>query len=204
MTRPLGASIGDFLSQPHSHGGLGLGASVTSFIFVGGILAIVTYLSLTKRDVIAFATSEHTDESKEKGGMWQTSVVLVLFLVIGGTGYHILHSKLQAEISAPTNIVSTGTSTIPTSPLGDLSNFRVITQDTLSKLNSGDQTGATTRIGDLEYAWDQAQPILKAKNGAEWAVVDKKIDTVLRELRAVNPNPVTEKSALEALLVVLN
>ena len=69
MTRPLGASIGDFLSQPTNHGGLGLGATVTSVIFVGGILAIVTYLSLTKRDVIAFSKTEHTDESKEKGGL---------------------------------------------------------------------------------------------------------------------------------------
>ena len=203
MTRPLGASIGDFLSQPSNHGGLGLGATMTSAIFVGGILAIVTYLSLTKRDVIMSANTQHTDESKEKGGVWQTAIVLALFLVIGGTGYHVLHAKLQAEISAPTNIISTGTSTAPTSPLGDVSAFRIITQDALDKLNTGDQSGATTRISDLEYAWDQAQPVLKAKNGREWTVVDKKIDTVLRELRAVTPNPVTEKSALEALLVVV-
>ena len=62
MTRPLGASLGDFLSQPTSHGGLGLGATVTSIIFVSGILAIVTYLSLTRRDVIMNANSEHTDD----------------------------------------------------------------------------------------------------------------------------------------------
>ena len=52
LTRPLGASIGDYLSQPTSHGGLGLGATVTSMIFVGGIIAIVIYLSVTKADVI--------------------------------------------------------------------------------------------------------------------------------------------------------
>jgi uncharacterized membrane-anchored protein len=44
LTRPLGASIGDFLSQPSSHGGLGLGATMTSLIFVAGILCTVTYL----------------------------------------------------------------------------------------------------------------------------------------------------------------
>ena len=115
-------------------------------------------------------------------------------------GYHVLHSRLQAQIAAP---VSTGTYTTTTSTLGDLSAFRVITQDTLDKLNSGDQTGATTRIADLEYAWDQAQPVLKAKNGTEWTKIDGKIDTVLRELRAVNPNITTEKLALEALLMVL-
>ena len=205
MTRPLGASLGDFLSQPQTHGGLGLGAAVTSFIFVGGILAIVTYLSLTKRDVIAAAAVEHTDESKEKGGLWQTAVVLAIFLVAGGTGYHVLHTKLQAEISAPASTTSNATSTTTfVSSLGDLSLFRTITQDTLAKLSAGDQSGATTRISDLEYEWDKARRKLQAKNDAEWTKIDTKIDTVLRELRAVTPNVVTEKSALETLLTVLN
>ena len=199
MTRPLGASIGDYLSQPASHGGLGLGATVTSFIFVGGILATVTYLSLTKRDVIAFAQTEHTDESKEKGGLWQTAIVLALFLIAGGTGYQILHTKLQAESIAPTS-PTVGTFV---SPLGDLSPFRVITQDTLNRLTVEDQAGATARISDLEYEWDNARGRLQAKNDSEWTKIDGKIDTVLRELRAVNPNPTSEKAALEALLAVL-
>ena len=199
MTRPLGASIGDYLSQPASHGGLGLGATVTSFIFVGGILATVTYLSLTKRDVIAFAQTEHTDESKEKGGLWQTAIVLALFLIAGGSGYQILHTKLQAESIAPTS-PTVGTFV---SPLGDLSPFRVITQDTLNRLTAEDQAGATARISDLEYEWDNARGRLQAKNDSEWRKIDGKIDTVLRELRAVNPNPTSEKAALEALLAVL-
>src|SRR5690349_15032229 len=51
LTRPLGASIGDFMSQKSSkYGGLGLGTTGTSYIFLGCILALVVYLSLTKRD----------------------------------------------------------------------------------------------------------------------------------------------------------
>jgi uncharacterized membrane-anchored protein len=51
LTRPLGASIGDFMSQnSKQYGGLGLGTTGTSFIFLGCILALVTYLSITKRD----------------------------------------------------------------------------------------------------------------------------------------------------------
>ncbi len=34
LTRPLGASIGDYLSQPRADGGLGLGTTVTSIIFL--------------------------------------------------------------------------------------------------------------------------------------------------------------------------
>jgi uncharacterized membrane-anchored protein len=51
LTRPLGASIGDFMSQnSKQYGGLGLGATGTSYIFLGCILVLVTYLSITKRD----------------------------------------------------------------------------------------------------------------------------------------------------------
>jgi uncharacterized membrane-anchored protein len=52
LTRPLGASLGDGLSQPRADGGLGLGTTVTSLLFLLVILAVVTYLSLTERDQI--------------------------------------------------------------------------------------------------------------------------------------------------------
>ncbi len=35
---PLGASVGDFMSQPHRLGGVGLGTTITSAIFLTGIL----------------------------------------------------------------------------------------------------------------------------------------------------------------------
>jgi uncharacterized membrane-anchored protein len=51
LTRPLGASTGDLLSQSRHSGGLGLGTTVTSFSFLGAILVVVAYLQVTKRDV---------------------------------------------------------------------------------------------------------------------------------------------------------
>jgi uncharacterized membrane-anchored protein len=204
LTRPLGASIGDLLSQPSKYGGLGLGPTVTSCIFLGGIVGIVTYLTITKRDVIAAAEATHTDESKERGGLWQTALVLALFLIGGGTGYHVRHTTLVADITAPiTTTNATSTQAVSASPLGDLTIFRTITQDTLDRLSAGDQSGATARIGDLEHEWDVAQARLKSKDQTTWTTIDKKIDTVLRELRAVSPHATTEKTALEALLAVL-
>jgi uncharacterized membrane-anchored protein len=51
MTRPLGASIGDFMSQNDPQaGGLNLGTTATSYIFLGLILGLVAYLQVTKRD----------------------------------------------------------------------------------------------------------------------------------------------------------
>jgi uncharacterized membrane-anchored protein len=51
LTRPLGASIGDFLSQPRKDGGQGLGTIATSCIFLAAILALVVYLTRTRRDL---------------------------------------------------------------------------------------------------------------------------------------------------------
>jgi uncharacterized membrane-anchored protein len=52
LTRPLGASIGDYLSQARADGGRGLGTTVTSVIFLLTILGVVVYLTLTKLDRI--------------------------------------------------------------------------------------------------------------------------------------------------------
>jgi uncharacterized membrane-anchored protein len=50
LTRPLGASIGDGMSQARKDGGLGLGTTGTSVIFLVVILALVVFLAVTKVD----------------------------------------------------------------------------------------------------------------------------------------------------------
>jgi hypothetical protein len=49
LTRPLGASIGDGMSQT-DNGGLGLGTTITSLVFLGAILMLVAYLAKTRVD----------------------------------------------------------------------------------------------------------------------------------------------------------
>ncbi|MEV7344408.1 hypothetical protein [Streptomyces sp. NPDC093544] len=51
LTRPLGASMGDYLSQPTADGGLGLGTVITSVLFLAVILGLVVFLSVTRKDV---------------------------------------------------------------------------------------------------------------------------------------------------------
>ena len=46
LTRPLGASFGDLLSQPRQYGGLGLGTIITSALFLTAIIGIVVYMSI--------------------------------------------------------------------------------------------------------------------------------------------------------------
>ncbi len=50
LTRPLGASIGDLLSQSVKAGGLGLGTTITSIVFLATIIGLVIYLTVSRRD----------------------------------------------------------------------------------------------------------------------------------------------------------
>jgi len=49
LTRPLGASIGDYTSQPRHAGGLGLGTTVTSFGFLVVIVGLVAWFTVQQR-----------------------------------------------------------------------------------------------------------------------------------------------------------
>tara|TARA_R110002110_G_scaffold135312_2_gene319287 strand:- start:780 stop:1559 length:780 start_codon:yes stop_codon:yes gene_type:complete len=46
ITRPMGASFGDLLSQPVANGGLGFGTVITSVIFLATIVGIVIFITI--------------------------------------------------------------------------------------------------------------------------------------------------------------
>ena len=64
LTRPLGASLGDFLSQPRDVGGLNLGTVGTSMLFLMTILSLVIYLTVTRKDEILPAADLPTGTGK--------------------------------------------------------------------------------------------------------------------------------------------
>jgi hypothetical protein len=226
LTRPLGASIGDYLSQSPTDGGLGLGATLTSLIFFAGIIAIVVYLSVTKADVIRGASDDAATvptAAPSRTGLLQTVVVLGILLSAAFAGYVYQARALaraaaaeqvtaapsdptpgSAPDGAPGNPATPAPAAPPATKVGDLSQFRTITQDTRDLLDRGDQSGATTRVTDLETAWDDAQARLKPRDPAAWTTIDGKIDTVLRELRSTSPDPASEKTALDDLLAALH
>ncbi len=49
LTRPLGASMGDLLSQSVSAGGISLGTTITSIVFLTTILGLVIYFSINQK-----------------------------------------------------------------------------------------------------------------------------------------------------------
>jgi uncharacterized membrane-anchored protein len=59
LTRPLGASLGDLLSQSSGKGGLGFGSFGTSLLFLATIAALIAYLSLhPQKEVIPVGTAD--------------------------------------------------------------------------------------------------------------------------------------------------
>ena len=67
LTRPLGASLGDYMSLPRDEGGLNLGTVGTSAIFLAAILALVIYLTVTRTDAPATITTTAQDSTDGAG-----------------------------------------------------------------------------------------------------------------------------------------
>ncbi|MGV8933262.1 MAG: hypothetical protein ACOH1I_01470 [Gallionellaceae bacterium] len=198
LTRPLGASLGDYLSQSHANGGLELGAPLTSAIFTIAIIAVVIFLTFTKRDFIANSKAMDKSEKKSPYVVWQTVVVVALLAVAAGSGYHWRVGQLQSQA------ILAAATTSPTAPLGDLSIFRQITVETLNIVRAGDLPAAKTRIGDLEFAWDNAAARLKPMNKDKWIEMDDAIDVALRNLRSARLDAAASKSSLEAMITLID
>ncbi|MFJ9948357.1 hypothetical protein [Kitasatospora sp. NPDC091207] len=210
LTRPLGANLGDWFASPSSDGGLGLGTAVTSVVFLAPILATVLYLTRSRSDVIE---ADGQTRTVDAGNPTRVRIMLGYYAVVAIAtaallvwAHHQPHAAVASEegdtagaASAPLTPEQATTSF----PAAEVAKFRTVTADTLAKLTSGDQGGATTRIGDLEKAWDDDQPTLQPKNQQAWTLLDGQIDQVLRALRASKPDKTTEVKALNTLLISL-
>ncbi|MEU0968664.1 hypothetical protein ABZ357_25785 [Streptomyces sp. NPDC005917] len=208
LTRPLGANLGDWLGSPSGDGGLGLGTAVTSVIFLAAILATVVYLTLSRSDVIE--TSDLSDApgaanpARERLMLGYYAVVAVATAALLVWAHQQPHAAAASEAPAPPTAHLTPKQATSPFPPAEIAKFRTITADILAKLNSGDQAAATTRVTDLETAWDDGQPTLEPKSEQSWHFLDSEIDQVLTSLRASTPDKATEVKALNTLLTSLS
>src|SRR4030088_1170871 len=85
----------------------------------------------------------------------------------------------------------------------DISSFRIIAEDALATVNSGNLKRAKARINDLETGWDRAEVKLRPRSPEQWRTIDKAIDAALLQLRADSPQAPATKDALQNLLVEL-
>ncbi len=86
------------------------------------------------------------------------------------------------------------------SPLGDLTPFINIAEDSLKLVEANDLSRARIRIKDLEIAWDEADAKLRPMNTDVWASVDLSIDKVLTKLRVNKPDKGACMVALKAFI----
>lgn len=211
LTRPLGANLGDWFAAARTDHGLGLGYGMTSVIFLIVIGMAVIYLSITRVDVI-----ERTEEplrlrpARRVGPAATVGYYAVVILAAGAllqwasTQPHGSSTGGSEDEPAPAEAAGPlAPGRVGAFPAADIAGFRNVTQDTLAKVNAGDQSGARTRIADLESSWDQAQDRLQATDPDAWSTLDHQIDAALKSVRASSPNIDTEKQSLTTLLASL-
>jgi uncharacterized membrane-anchored protein len=213
LTRPLGANLGDWLGLPPDQRGLGLGVALTSAVFLTAILATVLYLTRTRADVIEETGQNHApavteNPARERIMLGYYAIVAVasgalLFWAAGQPHATATASENESGGSSVTATLPPGQSATANFPPAEVAKFRTISQDTLGKVQAGDQSGATARIKDLETAWDDDQATLQPLDDTGWTVLDGQIDSVLTALRASNPDPATETQTLTTLLTSL-
>ena len=194
LTRPLGASLGDYLSQAPADGGLGLGATLTSAAFLVAILAVVVYLALTRRDVTEGATIPEPTPTEGRGAVVQVVVVVALLLGLGLTGYFVRSAQLTRDSASSSS----------ERPLGDLSAFRALAQGMLTDVRVGALPASRAKADALEKAWDDVQARLKRMNPEKWTSMDSAIDDVLKTTRSSSAEVASKNASLTALLGVID
>jgi hypothetical protein len=211
LTRPLGANLGDWLASPQTDHGLGLGTAVTSAIFLVAILATVGYLTISHVDVVEEREADQTptvtgNPSRER--IMHTYYVVValatgaLLVVAAGRPHATADNEEENGASPVAATLSPGEAPSHFPP-AEITKFRIIAQDTLSRVQAGDQAAATARVKDLETAWDDDEGTLRPMDETAWHALDGQIDNVLHALRAGQPDPSTETQTLTALLNTL-
>ena len=193
FTRPLGASLGDFLSQPSKYGGLGLGATITSVIFLSAILGIIIFLVVTKCDIkpkneIIEAQQINEDHNNV---LKQTIAVLCVFLVVGLSSYVYFNNQI-AQATSQTTLK------------GLLTDFITIENDMQNDVNSDNFAAAKTSADDLEHEWDTQAAKLQKIDKTTWSQIDGTIDSVLASTRSSNPDTSKCTSSINDSLSALN
>lgn len=99
LTRPLGASIRDYLSQSKAVGGLDLGTTTTSIMFLVAIIISVSYLLVTKIDQIEITSQTEFKEKYAKPStvIMQTISMIMLFVILGGVGFVVHQSQIKNQ-----------------------------------------------------------------------------------------------------------
>lgn len=209
LTRPLGASLGDLLTQDPAYGGIGLGAGATSVLFLAVIIALVTREQLNANRHGVRTKGETPAVAPARDYAWAAAGAAVVAVAAVALG-PVLNTAAAATTGSGTATgQASGAAKAPaietdaTSPLGDLRPFAVIVDDVAAKVKAGDMAGGTRRIKDLEVAWDNAEAAIKPASPNDWHMMDSAIDKALTAIRASQPSKPDVTAALADLQAVI-
>ncbi|MER7070632.1 hypothetical protein [Terrabacter sp. NPDC000476] len=206
LTRPLGASLGDLLTQSRDFGGVGLGASLTSLIFLVVIVLLVAREQINVNRHGTRAKGERPAVSHRHDYAWAAAGAVAIVAAATALAPSPTPAAAASRPSADTSAGKPGTAahanpleTDTTSPIGNLSPFAVIVDDVAAKAKAGQLGAATARIKDLEVAWDSGEAAMKPASPDDWHALDSSIDQALTALRATPPSKADCATALRAL-----
>ncbi|MDT5043595.1 MAG: hypothetical protein QOE51_4580 [Actinoplanes sp.] len=218
LTRPLGASLGDLLTQAKDFGGLDLGASTTSLLFFAVIIVLVAREQVLVNRYGVAAKGNGPLGGHRRDYAWAAAGALAIAVV--GWGLSNLHSTPtagdspilagQGNVAAGQPGSGSGTATSgarqphPTTRLGNLSAFTAIAADVQARVAKNDLAAGKASVKNLEVAWDDAEAGLKPRDSAKWHQLDGQIDDVLTSLRAGQPSQSECNANLSTLITTLN
>lgn len=190
LTRPLGASLGDLLTQDPSYGGVGLGAGLTSLLFLAVIVVLVAREQVNVNRHGVLAKGEASAVHPRRDYAWAAGGALGMVLASVALTSFTADSSVATPVPGVVVTSSSGGATIETdatSPLGDLRPFVAIVNDMHAKLKAGDFAAVTSRAKDLEVAWDSKEAAIKPASPGDWHDLDGAIDELLTAVRATSP-----------------
>ena len=195
VTRPLGASLGDLLTQDRSYGGFGLGASLTSLLFLVVIVALVAREQLNVSLYGVPTKGAPSPVPARHDYAWTVAATVAL------VGAALILTPTAQAASTFAGPAAGGTTTAgiegdATSSLGDLRPLAVIVDDVAAKVKAKDLAGATSRVKDLEVSWDSSEAAMKPASPSDWHTMDSAIDDVLTSLRST---PASQSDCAAAL-----
>ena len=109
-------------------------------------------------------------------------------------------TALKALIEQMASLQPSPKETSKAGPLGNLTAFEKIAQDTLTLVEKKDFNAARVRITELETAWDKAEEKLQPMSPADWTAADKAIDRALAQVRSGQPDQKESIAVLKTLL----